>query len=263
MKITYRDKIVAAVLIAIAVLLIGFFALVRPKIKDIKADRSTLSELKNTKAEIDKKIDEIPTLKDDIDETYTKTNSESKVFIPLDRVLDTRYIDMYMQSFADESKVTIKSLELENPTLGPIDYYYEDVKDSLADMRRAADVNGDLEKAYNATYAESNALSQRAKESIVQTKYGMTVNGTKKNVYNYLQKLKEFENAANIASVTITDYSFGQDSAKRAGASLPEDSEDVVKITAGEGNQEISNTSDVTIVITLYSVYNMEKPNTD
>ena len=168
-----------------------------------------------------------------------------------------------MQSFADESKVTIKSLELENPTLGPIDYYYEDVKDSLADLRRAADVNGDLEKAYNAAYAESNALSQRAKESIVQTKYGMTVNGTKKNVYNYLQKLKEFENAANIASVTITDYSFGQDSAKRAGASLPEDSEDVVKITAGEGNQEISNTSDVTIVITLYSVYNMEKPNTD
>jgi len=264
MKITYRDKIVAAVLIALAILLIGLFALVRPKIKDIKADRETLKNLKVQEKDIKEQIAEIPGIKTDIEETYNNTNSDSKVFIPLDRVLDTTYVDQYMQSFADDTKVKLKSVELESSKLAPIDYYYDTLDDALADMRKAADVNGDLQQSYDNEHAESNSLSQRAKESIVQTNYGVTVNGTRKNIFNYLQKLKEFENAENVVSVQITDYTFGQDAAKTAGASLPDDkeTEDVVKVTV-EGNNEISNTSDATIVITLYSVYNMEKPNTD
>lgn len=264
MKITYRDKIVAAVLIAIAILLIGFFALVRPKIKDIKAHRETLSTLKVKEKEIKDQIKEIPDIKADIEEIYNNTNSESKVFIPLDRVLDTTFIDQYMQGFADAAKVKLKSVELQNSTLAPLDYYYDSIEDPLADMRKAADVNGDLQAAYNAEHAESNSLSQRAKESIVQTNYGVTVYGTRKNIFNYLQKLKEFENAENVVSVQITDYTFGQDAAKGAKVSLPDDkeTEDVVKVTV-DGNGEISNASDATIVITLYSVYNMEKPNTD
>lgn len=262
MKLTYRDKIIAGILLAATIILIGIFALCKPTYADIKTHNESLEKVENQKKDIETQIAEIPGLQTDIKDTYTKTNEETKVFVPLDRVTDTTYIDQYMQSFADETKVKLKNVSLEESSLVPIDYYYAAANDRLGEMRRAADVNGDLQENYDASVAESSALSERAKESIVQTKYGVQVWGTKKNIYDYLQKLKEFEKAESVDSVRIDDYSFGQNSAENAHVNLPESKDgEIVKVPSGDG--EITNASDATIVITLYSVYNMEEPNVD
>ncbi|HNZ99700.1 hypothetical protein [Ruminococcus sp.] len=263
MKLTYRDKIIAGVLLALTIILIGVFALCRPTYKDIKAHKTSLEKIQAQKEGIEKQIAEIPGLQTDIKDTYTKTNEETKVFVPLDRVTDTTYIDQYMQSFADEAKVKLLTVNLEGSKLVPLDYYYAAVSDDLGDMRRAADVNGDLQANYDKSVAESTALSQRAKESIVQTKYGVQVYGTKKNIYDYLVKLKEFEKAESVNSVTIEDYTFGKAEADKAHVSLPDSKDgEIVTVSAGD-NQEITNASNANIVITLYSVYNMEEPNVD
>lgn len=263
MKLTYRDKIIAAILLAATIILVGIFALCRPTWQDIKTHKESLEEVQTKKKEIDDQIAEIPGLQTEIKDTHKKTNDETKIFVPLDRVTDTTYIDQYMQSFADEAKVKLLSVTLEDSSLSPIDYYYSEVTDELADMRNAADINGDLKKNYESQYAEGLSLAQRAKESIVQTDYGVQVYGTRKNIFDYLEKLKEFEKAENVVSVDISDYSFGKDEADLNHVSLPEGKEDeIVKVDAGEGKQ-ITNASTANIVITLYSVYNMEEPNVD
>ena len=45
MKLTYRDKIIAAIILAIAVLALGFFALVRPVINEKKENEIKLADL--------------------------------------------------------------------------------------------------------------------------------------------------------------------------------------------------------------------------
>ena len=263
MKLTYRDKIIAAILLAVTILLVGIFAFCRPTWQDIETHKESLEKVEAQKKEIDDQIAEIPGLQTEIKEIHKKTNEETKIFVPLDRVTDTTYIDQYMQSFADEAKVKLLSVTLEDSALSPIDYYYSEVKDDLADMRNAADINGDLRKNYESQYAEGLSLSQRANESIVQTEYGVQVYGTRKNIFDYLEKLKNFEKAENVVSVDISDYSFGKDEADANHVSLPEGKEDeIVKVAGGDG-KEIANASTANIVITLYSVYSMEEPNVD
>ena len=261
MKLNYREKIVAAFLIAIVVLLIGFFAVVKPQMKNIKANKAILKEKQTEKTELENKIKEIPKIQEQIKSKYNDSKELTKDFVPVDQVTRPTYIDQYMQKFADDAKVTLKSVELAGTSLSPIDYYFDDATDTYADLRKAADVNGTLQSNYDASVAESTALSQRAKESIMETKYGIKIYGTKQHIYDYLKKIKEFDKTAIIDSVVISDYTFGQDAAKAANASLPESKDDIVEIEVN--GTKITNASDAQIVISLYSVYEMEEPNVE
>ena len=262
MKLNYRDKIIAAILIAVAILLMGFFALIKPKNKELKADKASLSDVQKTKKDIEAKINQIPSLKEQILNIYNDTNALTANFVPVSDVQNPVVIDKYMQKFAEETKVKLNSVELAESKLSPISYYYNSIKDNDADLRNAADVNGSLAEAMNARMAESIAVEQRAKESILQTQYGISITGTKKNVFDYLEALKKFDKSVVINQVSISDYSFGQEKAKAANVTLPE-SKEGEEVTVDAGGQKISNTSDVRITITLYSVYEMAKPDVD
>lgn len=267
MKLNYRDKIIAAFLIAIAIVLVGVFALIKPKAQKIKANQTLLTERENEQQQIQDKIDQIEPLKSQILKTYDETNEIAKVFIPVDDVRTRRYLDQYMQKFADENQVTIKSVELSSSKVSPITYYYSDADNSLAEARKAADIDGSLQKAYDEQARESVSLAQRAKENIVQTQYGVNINGTKANIWKYLKALENFDKAAYVNSVGFSDYSFGKDAAEQANVSLPEakegeDNPEGNSVQTGDGHT-ITDKSDVRIVITLYSVYNMVKPDVD
>ena len=261
MKLNYRDKIIAAFLIAIAIFAMSFFALIKPKYKDIKAHEKTLSEVKKTKQEIKDKIDKIPKLQETIISTQEDTNAIADKFVPVKEVQDPVAIDKYMQKFAEDCHVKIKSAELSKSKVSPISYYYGDFSDSINDMRKSADIDGSLTKEYEKSLAEQNALSQRAKESVIQTQYGINVSGTKANIWKYLEALKKFDKYVQVNSVNISDYTFGKKAAEDANVSYPE-SEEETTFTVGEGT-EMKNTSDVRIVVTLYSVFEMPKPDVE
>jgi preprotein translocase subunit YajC len=261
MKLNYRDKIIAAFLIAIAILAISFFALIKPKYKDIKAHEKTLSEVQKTKQDIQDKIDKIPKLKESILKTQEDTNAIAVNFVPVNEVQNPVAIDKYMQKFAEDCHVKIKSAELSKSKVSPVDYYYGDNSDSIDEMRKSADIDGSLSKEYANSLAEQNSLSQRAKETVIQTQYGINVEGTKANIWKYLETLKKFEKHMLINSVSISDYTFGKKAAEDANVSYPE-SEEEATFTVGEG-QEKKNTSDVKLVVTLYSVFEMPTPDVE
>ncbi|MCR5599292.1 MAG: hypothetical protein K6G33_00900 [Ruminococcus sp.] len=263
MKLNYRDKIIAAFLIAVAILAIGFFALVKPKRKELNTNQKILTEVQETRRKIEAKISEIPKLQESIKKIHKDTNEIAEKFVPVDQVNNPVVIDKYMQKFADDCKVKLKSVELGKSKLSPINYYYGDNSDSLDELRKSADVNGTLSADYNASLAEQKALEQRAKESIIQTQYGINIEGTKANVWKYLDALKNFDKNVLVNSVQISDYTFGKNKAEEANVPFPEgESEDVIEVEVGE-NQVIKNTSDVSIVITLYSVFEMPEPDVD
>ncbi len=262
MKLNYRDKIIAGVLLAIVILLIGFFVPVKNMNNKNKSDKKILAEKQTIKADYEAKIAKIPSLQESIRSLYNEASDATKIFVPLDEVKSQIKVDSYMQKYADECKIKIKNLELGASTVTPLNYYYTSSKDNFSALRDQADVNGTLKKEYEASVAESTALSQRAKESVIKTQYAMKITGTKENIWKYLEAIKNFDKAVVINSVTLNDYTFGKDAAKKAGVELPE-SKDGEEVSVQAGEIVIRNTSEAQIILSLYSVIEMEEPDVE
>ena len=262
MKLNYRDKIIAGILLAVIILLIGFFVPVKNQIKQNKADKATLAEKEEIKKDYEQKIAQIPKLQESIRSIYSDAKEATKIFTPIDDVKNQLKVDKYMQKYADECKVKILNLELKESSVSPLDYYFDKEEDKYAGLRSQADINGTLQAAYNAANAGDIALSQRAKETVIKTQYGLKVNGTKKNLWKYLEAIKNIENAAVVNSVNISDYTFGDEAARKGGTQMPDAPNGEVVSVQVEG-KEIKNTSDAQIVVTLYSVIEMEEPDVE
>ncbi len=285
MKLNYRDKIILAVILALAILLGSYFGLIKKKTQEIKDNQAKLETLNNEKDEIDQKINMIPSLKDKITEVYNETNELTKIFVDKEKIDGTDELDMYMRKYADENKIKILSLEVKNPEVKSFKYYYQETKDTDEKLRKAADLNGDLEANYQAQTAESSALKARTVESVLETQYGVSLEGTKEQLWNYLEAIKNVNEAINIKSVSIYDYSFGADSAEENGVDVAAKAEAIKAVTdsademtdeeiqaelerieaqfAAGSDGEVTNTSKVQVVISLYSVYNMSEPDLD
>lgn len=289
MKLNYRDKIILAVVLALAILALSYFGLIKKKSQEITDNKARLADLKSQQEEIQQKIDMIPTLKQKIQAVYDDTNNITSIFVDRKNVEGTAILDQYMRKFADENKVRIVELEAKNPQVENIEYYYYEMDDEEKELRKAADLSGSLEADYKVLSAENDALSARNVESIIRTQYGIKVVGTKDEIWAYLKAIKDYDEAITIDSVNIQDYSFGEDDAKKEGVELSNSAEDIEKMKAdaiqegmtdeeieaalaaidarfasvSSNGKEITNTSQVEIAISLYSVYNMSEPDLD
>ena len=70
MKLNYRDRIIAMVLIAIVILIGGFFGLIRPKSKDITESQAARTQKQEEWDALDQKIKQNPILEKAIMNTY-------------------------------------------------------------------------------------------------------------------------------------------------------------------------------------------------
>lgn len=291
MKLNYRDKVILGVLLAIVILIAGFVGLVKPKNEEIKTDEATLATKQQEQADLEARIAKIEPLKKNINDTYEETGKLTADFIPLDDIDNPRKLDQYMQHYAEECGVRIDNLEVSVPRETTLDYYYTKIEEMPAsDLLNSADLNGDYAEAQNKILAESTALSQRNVETVIQTQYGIRVTGTKEALWNYMKAVEELKKSMLINQVSIDDYSFGANKAKEEGIDRPEientenpeDAENPESPENPEGQTTDENaeapapaaapeeltiddayTSSIQIVISLYSVYDMPKPNTE
>ncbi len=245
MKLNYRDKVILGIVLAVAILLGGFFGLVRPKSKKIKDHEATLATKEEERDQVQSKLDQIEPLKKKINEIYDNTTDMTDDFVDLDNISDEHLVDMYMQHFAEESEVEIKVLNVEPVDDMDLEYYYFETDVVGQNLIDGADLNGDMQAGLDASMAEQTALEERNVESVVATSYAIQVVGNREQIWAYMKALAEQDETILINSVEIGDYRFGSD---------PDN--DVV---AKEG-EDISN---VEFVVTLYSVFDMAKPNTD
>ena len=308
MKLNYRDKVILGILLAVVIAIAGFVGLIKPKNEEIKEDEALLIAKQEEQADLEARIARIEPLKNNIDDTYEETSKLIEDFIPLEEIDTAMEVDQYMQHYAEECGVRIDNLEISANKESTIDYYYLE-SDGMPsqNMRDLADLNGDYAEQDSKDYAESNALSQRNVETIIQSQYGVKVTGTREALWNYLKAIEDLKKTVIVNQVRIDDYSFGADKLEAEGGSVqtpaeeettnPEEEteqsetnpdenaeqpeeETTPDENAGAGTEnepevpvpaqapealtiDDANTSSVQLVISLYSVYDMPKPNTE
>ncbi len=240
MKLSYRDKMLLLGVAALAIIALGIFLLIKPKIAEIKEDNKTLSDVKADWKEKDDKIQQIPGLQEDITNTYKESKKLSDYFQDLSAV-ETQYkLDEFMQPYLDECNIEVTSIDLGAPAVSEIGYYYFTPSVVTSSMFDAADVNGNYAAVVNAAKAESNALSERTKESVVRTQYGVAAKGEKEDIWAFMEKINNLDTTIIIDSVNISDYTFGEEARKE--------------------DPSVEETSEVTFVISIYSVFPMDEP---
>ena len=301
MKLNYRDKVILGILLAVVIAIAGFVGLIKPKNEEIKEDEATLVTKQEEQADLEARIARIEPLKNNIDETYEETDKLIQDFIPLSEIDSEIKVDQYMQHYAEECGVRIDNLEITANRETALDYYYLESEGMPSqNMRDLADLNGDYAKEDAENNAESNALSQRNVETVVQAQYGIKVTGTREALCDYLKAIEELKKTIIVNQVKIDDYSFGADALEaEGGTSRPaaeeettnpeetqeettpdENAEQPAETTPDEnaGTEsetpepaqapaqltiDDANTSSIQLVISLYSVYDMPKPNTE
>ncbi len=242
MKLNYRDKIILGVLLAMIILIGGFVGLIKPKSQSLADDKATLETKQQERDEVQAKIDQIKPLQNEIEETYKNTNKLVEDFIPTGDVDMTYKVDQMMRQTAEDCEVKITRLELSGLSSGDLEYYYLEESQLAEDLFKAADINGSLQAAYDELTAESSALKDRDTQEVISNQYAITVTGTRENVWNYMKALEDFGDARIIDSVQFSDYTFG---------------------TAADPDADDEEETTVDFVMSFYSVFAMDKPNTD
>lgn len=248
MKLNYRDKVILLAFLSVLVVVAAIFGLIRPKANKIEEDEAALAKVEKEWQEADSKIQAIPGLQDVINKSYDDSKKLSDDFIDRTLIDEPYEFDKYMQEYVDKCNGDGKIFEAQSVELGSqsttaIDYYYFTPGVLTSTMFDAADINGNYQAEIDEQLAKSNALSQRTKETIVKTQYGISVNANKEGIWEFLKTINDMKTSIIIDSVSISDYSFGEDSA------TPE--------TPSDG------TSQATFVVSLYSVFPMDKPVVD
>lgn len=242
MKLNYRDKVILGVLLAVILLIAGFFLLIKPKNEDIKTDKANLTELEKKRDETDGLIAEIPGIKTDITNSYNEAKKLTADFVEYNSIYNARKVDQYMQSFVEDSEVKVTTLSASDLGTGTLSYYYFTPSFVGEDLLTQADING-TQQALNAEKkAESNALSARNTENVLQATYNINVTGEKEEIWNYLKALEEQKETIIITSVTLNDLEIKE------------------RKDAQPTNEEEEKVPSAQISITLYSIYEMDEP---
>lgn len=268
MKLNYRDKVILGIVLAIAILLGGYFALIKPKNEDIKSNNKTLSSLEKTEREYKQRIAQIDPLKEEIGTIVDDTNKITKHFVSIEDVNNTVKLDRYMQHFAVENNIRVTNLAVGDISEGSLSYYFIDrSRDIGSGLREFADINGDYQKAVDNTKAESDALAERESATVLKTQYGITATGTRDDLWAFMDAIEKQDKTIIINSV---DFNLKKTEDETEGEHEPEtnaEGEVIEPVTFSE-DEEVEvirpdSEIEMKIVISIYSVYDLPQLNVD
>lgn len=271
MKLTYRDKVILAIVLAIAIFVAGFFGLIKPKSTAIKDNEATLENLEKEKTEIERKIKRIKTVSNNIDKSYLKGEENRAVFVDVDLIGSTnsltggtKKLDEYMYDYAEKAHVKITELKADPTTASALNYYYKPYVEVAGALRESADINGNLQQEIAKESEDSNYIASRGVENIMSTRYGVTIEGKKKEIWDYFSRIEDIDSAVLITSVSLSKAEV-QDEDKKATPATPEGQTPQPNTSTSSDqpeNWDDDTVLEASIVIQLYSVYGMEEPDT-
>ena len=243
MKLNYRDLVILGILLALAILIAGFFLLIKPKNEEIKSNKASLASLEEERSQIEGKIRAIDPLKQDIESVYKDTTKLTESFVDYNNIFNARKLDQYMQHFAEECEVKVMNLNANDLNTGTLNYYYFTPSFLAEDQLAQADLNGDYQAANNAQKLESDAISSRTEENVLVGQYSISVTAEdKENIWNYMTALEEQEETIIINSVSLSNIEIKE-----------------VKTSSRDDEEKPQPTAQ--FVISLYSVYDLAEPN--
>lgn len=250
MKLNYRDKVILGIFLAAMILVGGFFGFIKPKNDDIKAEKKTLEAEEKKEDEIRAKIKQISTLEDTITEIVDNTNDITKKFVDKDEVNNTVLLDEFMMHFANENSIRITNLAVSDMSESTLNYYFITQQDIGSGLRELADFTGEYQKEADENKAEQNQLNDREKPTLLKTEYAFEAECTKENLWKLMDEIEKYDDA-----ILITNMSYE----KIVDEEAEKKSED--EMTFEDKNIAEDDDVKVTMNISLYSVYDLKKPD--
>lgn len=264
MKLTYRDKVILAIVLAAAIFAGGFFGLIKPKNTEIKDNQATLETLKKDEKEIKRKIKRIDTVSDNISKIHAKSKEDTAVFVGINEINETKKLDEYMYDYAEKAHVKITELKTDPITAAALNYYYTPYVEVATALRESADINGDLREKVAKESEDSTYISSRGVENIISARYGLTIEGKKAEIWDYLEMIEDIDSAVIITSVSLSKVE-EEETEKKATPAVPEGQtpqEEKKEDSDADEYWDDETVLEANIVIQLYSVYEMPEPDT-
>lgn len=264
MKLTYRDKVILAVVLAVAICVGGFFGLIKPKRQEIKDNQATLETLEKEKTEIERKIKRIKKVEENINTTWDESKKNTAVFVDEELIKQPKLLDEYMYNYAEKAKVRVTELKADELATSAINYYYRPYLEVATALRENADINGTMLAKVSEESADSMYISSRNVENIMSSRYGLTVEGTLENVWKYFKEIEKIDEAIIITSVSMSELDEEEkEDDKAANPAGAQNAQQEKEESKQPQNWEKDTLVEANIVIQLYSVYEMEEPDTE
>lgn len=289
-EMSNRDKLIIIIITIIAVLVAGFFALIRPKYKALVNDTATLVATQAEWDGIEAKLNAIPGLKDNITEIYNDSSKTAKIFVneafaDVNKTYSTEKvnaaIDEHIQSAIDESNLKVSSFSISGAASSSISYIYYTPNIVTYSLLEAADVNGNYAEEITEKLRTATTLNERTVAEVMTNSVAMSVTGKKEDLMTFLDKIKDDKNAILVQSVDISDYTFSGGLEEEEVQQQPQVVEQVEPQLDDEGNpievetqaateaprsnnDEVApgeGTSEMSIVVTFYNAKPIDKPD--
>ena len=272
MKLNYRDKVILGIILAVFIIIGGYVAFIKPKRANIKDNEDKRTEVEDEKDRIERRIATATGLKNDIDEAFNNAEKLGKIFVTKSDIDKTTLLDKFMQSYANDCEVRVTELKVDDTAANALSYYYKPYSEVATSLRESADINGTFEKQIEEDRKETDTIEGRNVETIMSTRYGLEVIGEKQNLWKYMDKIAETDSAILITSIDFEEYDEDEDEKEQKPAAQNNNNNNA----NNQQNQNQNNDEDEkrknieddtvlksSIVIQLYSIYNMEKPVTE
>lgn len=259
MKLSYRDKIIALVFSVVAIVLISIFALIRPTLNDISANK-VLREQKTAEAdEMRDKIAEIPNIESKIMAAYDDGVSMADNFFIISdgniETLDTYKIDQFLQPILDKNSISVTGdaiLNMSEPIV--MEYYYYTPNVVTYPILEAADLNGELADDIYKKIEKSAVFSEKEVQEVQGMSVEYNITATKENLLNFLNDIQDIKKTVILSEITIDDYTFKEFAEVEDMLTNGLDS----NITVLEDDER---TSECKFTINFYSMQKVSKPN--
>ncbi len=169
MKLSYREKIILMIVVAIITLAVGFFVVLKPQITKISNTSVDLVQKKAEQISIEQKIASAKDLQEKLNKLYEEDKSLAAFYFP---EIDTYEIDKFVYPIAAQNSLKIEELKLAPMEAADIELYEPESKlstsyplQAAADLSTTApvtDAKGNIVTTVPVTDASGNAVTTTA-----------------------------------------------------------------------------------------------------
>ena len=159
MKLSYRDKVIFIAVVVIAVLMIGFFFFVKAKISESQDIKNSLEQKEQEQAEINAKIETLPQLKKQLEDSIKEVDDMQKNFVDEQ---DAYEADQYIYEMLAETGIQFRAMSLTGELEGELAQYYYEKNATAYDLKINADLSGDSlpQEVYDKYYGTYPAAAE-------------------------------------------------------------------------------------------------------
>jgi lipopolysaccharide export LptBFGC system permease protein LptF len=205
---SYRDRMIALIVIVVALVLAGVFAIVKPITTKISTNKASLASVTAEKEEIENTISKIDGLGDTIKSEYNESKAFAENFTDS---RETYQADQFIQEYFNNNSVEVLSVTANEATNETIDFYSYTPNVVTYPLLEAADINGTIAEETAEKLKTSTVLASLESQEVEVYSLDIQFYTKKDDILALIDDLKSLDENILITNLEIDDYTFAED----------------------------------------------------